>query len=203
MCEKLNELNKLYIIGDYERTSFNLLSKVKWNKIPIDMKEVLRRLDILSSENNFEDSVKILRENNIHKSIQGMVFIDGSDIKIYYNPRYNEKDLTENKINFILAHEFAHSILHNNEIINMQGFIDFYELDNNQNDKKEIESNILAGEILMPRKVFITLFETARETKSIRQTKEALSEIFNVPVNLVDERIKYLNLINENYRQTN
>lgn len=200
MCKKLNELNKLYFIGDYERTSFNLLSKVKWNKIPIDMKEVLRRLDILSSKNNFEDSEKILRENNIHKSIQGMVFIDESDIKIYYNPRYNEKDLTENEINFILAHEFAHSILHRNEIINMQGFIDFYGLDNNQNDKKEIEANILAGEILMPRKVFITLFETARETKNLKQTKEALSEIFNVPENVIIDRMRYLNLINENYR---
>lgn len=48
------------------------------------MIKVLERiLDIPYSKHGFKDSEKILEENNIHEIIQGMVYRDELNIKIY------------------------------------------------------------------------------------------------------------------------
>ena len=44
MCKKLDELRSLYVLGDYEKTSANLMKKVEWNDIPVKIEVILDRL---------------------------------------------------------------------------------------------------------------------------------------------------------------
>ncbi len=101
------------------------------------------------------------------------------------------------KINFTLAHELAHSILHTKDIDEKGGFLDLYRLDDDLHnlDEKEIEANTLAGEILMPKETFITSYQVCiNDKKTFEETINSLSILFNVSSNVVKARIDYLGL---------
>ena len=56
MCKKLDELRSLYVLGDYEKTSANLMKKVEWNDIPVKIEVILDRLGIPFNEKEFTQS---------------------------------------------------------------------------------------------------------------------------------------------------
>ena len=129
MCKKLDELRSLYVLGDYEKTSANLMKKVEWNDIPVKIEVILDRLGIPFNEKEFTQSEAELKQNNIKVGVQGMVHVEKDNIEIFYNSTYQGKRATKHKISFTLAHELSHSILHANEIDANKGFLDFYRLD--------------------------------------------------------------------------
>ena len=192
MCKKLDELRSLYVLGDYEKTSSNLMKKVEWNDIPVKIEVILDRLGIPFNEKEFTQSEAELKQNNIKVGVQGMVHVEKDNIEIFYNSTYQGKRATK--------HELSHSILHANEIDANKGFLDFYRLDDEGeyiDDVKEVEANTMAGEILLPRNTFTALFKTAMKEKTLQETKKALSEVFDVSIAVIDARIKYLKLEND------
>ncbi|MFR1685966.1 MAG: ImmA/IrrE family metallo-endopeptidase [Massilimicrobiota timonensis] len=205
MCDKLNALRKLYVSGNYEKTAKNLLDKCQWNIIPVDISYILDCLNIPFNSKDFSESEHKLQESDINQGIQGMIHVTGENIDIFYNKKFNptqnstpkEKDSCIHKINFTLAHELAHSIIHTRDIDENGGFLDFYRLDDDlqNNDEKEVEANTLAGEILMPKEIFIASFAACKLSgKSFEETLNSLSILFNVSVNVINARIKYLQL---------
>ena len=141
MCKKLDELRSLYVLGDYEKTSANLMKKVEWNDIPVKIEVILDRLGIPFNEKEFTQSEAELKQNNIKVGVQGMVHVEKDNIEIFYNSTYQGKRATKHKISFTLAHELSHSILHANEIDANKGFLDFYRLDDEDeyiDDDKEV-----------------------------------------------------------------
>lgn len=205
MCYKLNILRELYVPGDYERTANNLLERTQWKIIPVNIKAILSRLNIPYGSKDFAYSEDELQKNNINEGIQGMIHVEQDNIDIFYNSRFdvnedaNEKDIQSSihKINFTLAHELAHSILHTEDIDKNRGFLDFYRLDNTSLvlDEKEIEANILAGEILMPKVIFSAAYQACiQDNKTFDETVNSLSILFNVSVNVIKARIDYLKL---------
>ena len=200
MCKKLDELRSLYVLGDYEKTSANLMKKVEWNDIPVKIEVILDRLGIPFNKKEFTQSEAELKQNNIKVGVQGMVHVEKDNIEIFYNSTYQGKRATKHKISFTLAHELSHSILQANEIDANKGFLDFYRLDDEDeyiDDDKEVEANTMAGEILLPRNTFTALFKTAMKEKTLQETKKALSEVFDVSIAVIDARIKYLKLEND------
>lgn len=205
MCDKLEELRKLYVSGNYEKTAFNLLKKTEWNIIPIDIKAILSRLNIPFNSKDFSTSENKLQKLFNNQGIQGMIHVSGDNIDIYYNSKFNPKDnatkedieSSMHKINFTLAHELAHSILHTKDIDEKGGFLDLYRLDDKSYDldEKEIEANTLAGEILMPKEMFIASHQVCiNDNKTFEETINSLSILFNVSANVVKARIEYLKL---------
>ena len=207
MCDKLERLKQFYIPGNYEKTSQNLMNAVNWDIIPVDIKEILSRLNIPFYSKDFNESESELQKMGYSDKIQGMIHVEGEDIDIFYNNKFNpsnnanEKEIksSEHKINFTLAHELAHSILHAQDISSNGGLVDLYRSEDTI-DVKEIEANTLAGEILMPRKPFVTFFNVCiSDNKTIQETINSLSILFNVSENVVKARINYLGLdSNEN-----
>lgn len=200
MCEKLKKLQKLNIANNYQATAENLFSATQWSSIPVDIVEILKRLEIPYGEKDFSDSEEILKSNNISMSIQGMVHIDNENIKIFYNPKFKDKKASEQKIRFTLAHELAHSILNGDKIDEDGVFIDLYRTDeaidiNTEIGEMEYEANILAGEILLPTNVFKVLYRVLRDDgRSIADIYKSLSNIFDVSKTVVKAKIDYLQL---------
>lgn len=200
MCEKLKKLQKLNIANNYQATAENLFSATQWSSIPVDIVEILKRLEIPYGEKDFSDSEEILKSNNISMSIQGMVHIDNENIKIFYNPKFKDKNASEQKIRFTLAHELAHSILNGDKIDEDGVFIDLYRTDeaidiNTEIGEMEYEANILAGEILLPTNVFKVLYRVLRDDgRSIADIYKSLSNIFDVSKTVVKAKIDYLQL---------
>ena len=206
MCDKLKKLQKLNVANNYQATAENLFSATQWSSIPVDIEEILKRLKIPYGEKDFSDSEKILnseeilKSNNISMSIQGMVHIDNENIKIFYNPKFKDKNASEQKIRFTLAHELAHSILNGDKIDEAGGFIDLYRTDeaidiNTEIGGREYEANILAGEILLPTDVFKVLYRVLRDDgRSIADIYKSLSNIFDVSKTVVKAKIDYLQL---------
>ena len=64
MCKKLDELRSLYVLGDYEKTSANLMKKVEWNDIPVKIEVILDRLGIPFNEKEFTQSEAELKQNS-------------------------------------------------------------------------------------------------------------------------------------------
>ena len=83
MCKKLDELRSLYVLGDYEKTSANLMKKVEWNDIPVKIEVILDRLGIPFNEKEFTQSEAELKQNNIKVGVQGMVHVEKDNIEIF------------------------------------------------------------------------------------------------------------------------
>lgn len=201
MCDKLKKLQKLNVANNYQATAENLFSATQWSSIPVDIEEILKRLEIPYGEKDFSNSEKILKSNNIlSMSVQGMVHIDNENIKIFYNPKFKDKNASEQKIRFTLAHELAHSILNGDKIDEDGGFIDLYRTDeaidiNTEIGEMEYEANILAGEILLPTNVFKVIYRVLRDDgRSIADIYKSLSNIFDVSKTVVKAKIDYLQL---------
>lgn len=205
MCDKLDTLRQLYVSGNYEKTAQNLLEQSNWKIIPVDIQAILSILDIPFNSKDFSNSETKLQKVLNNQGIQGMIHVSGDNIDIFYNSKFNPKEheSTKNmessihKINFTLAHELAHSILHTKDIDENGGYLDFYRLDDDLHDlsEKEIEANTLAGEILMPKETFIASYKVCiNEGKTFEETINSLSILFNVSTNVVKARVKYLQL---------
>ena len=201
MCDKLKKKKKLNVANNYQATAENLFSATQWSSIPVDIEEILKRLEIPYGEKDFSNSEKILKSNNIlSMSVQGMVHIDNENIKIFYNPKFKDKNASEQKIRFTLAHELAHSILNGDKIDEDGGFIDLYRTDeaidiNTEIGEMEYEANILAGEILLPTNVFKVIYRVLRDDgRSIADIYKSLSNIFDVSKTVVKAKIDYLQL---------
>ena len=191
--------DSLNIENDYQKTARNLFKEVDWNQIPVDIEKILQKLDIPFQSKDFSDSERSIKDKDVDAIIQGMVHVEQDNIRIYYNPKYKDKDVTKTKKTFTLAHELAHCILHANEINEKQGFLDLYRTDeeidiNTQEGQREYSANALAGEILMPSDIFITFYEILIEKKSFTDTISSLSRLFAISKTVVKAKIDYLKL---------
>lgn len=114
-------------------------------------------------------------------SILGAAFSKGNNLAIFYR-----KFDTYNRKIFTIAHELGHCCKHSDNLK-----IAHVELrtTNNYIDKREIEANIFAGELLIPEKVLMDNYKSF-----IIPSLNALSKIFGVSSNVMAARLDYLNL---------
>lgn len=101
-------------------------------------------------------SLNVIKTTFTDCTIDGMLKYEGEQKNIYVN-----KTQPENRQRFTVAHEIGHYILHR-DMVNLQGGNILYRK-SNQNDPIEIQANIFAGAILMPKKEIIAAYKALKD----------------------------------------
>lgn len=178
MCAKIEQLNGL--------SAENILEMfAEDNLIPVDISQICYDLQIRVNSADFGKVENLLypREVKIKGDILGAVIVDNDDIAILYR-----KGDSKNRIRFTLAHELAHCCLH------MRPDDDFhfeFRTDEKSNSPKEIEANIFAGELLIPKPSLDIILKDIKIIDA--NIIELLSNMFVVSNNVMRERLKGLN----------
>lgn len=114
--------------------------------------------------------------------ITGILYTTDENIGIFY--KYNDP---YNRVRFTLAHELAHCCLHADTI--EQRHIET-RTKNNAKEPREIQANIFAGEILIPKYTLDLVYNKFISTPPIN----VLARIFEVSISVMKTRLDYLEL---------
>lgn len=173
MCKILKKLNGL--------TANELLDKYRISsKPPIDLEKLLVKIGINVRPFDFGHIEKI--SGYEQGDILGAAISEGDNISILYN-----RNNAPNRQIFTIAHELGHCCLHSKDLE-----IKHIELRKNgyvHRDKKEIDANIFAGEILIPQKSLMKIYKD-----HVLPSISYLSSLFKVSKNVMTARLDYLNL---------
>lgn len=147
-------------------TPGQLLIACEINNFPVDLNKILSHLNLS------------LEEINLDNEISGILNVKKRTI-------YVEKDHSQPRKNFTIAHELGHYCMH-------QDISDTFEdkifLRTSSVDLYESQANKFAAELLMPRDIFMKII------KEDVDTIEKLAVFFNVSTLAVRVRAKQLNL---------
>lgn len=168
LCDTLDKLKNT--------TAHDLL--VRSNQLystPVDLKEILNKINISCLPYDFKDDGSIL----------GASVAAGNQAAIFYR-----KDEPEgsHRYRFTIAHEIAHCCL---------GHLDpsisavHYRRVGDVSDTAEIAANIFAGELLIPKDSLLSVIQ-----KLYVPSLKTIAEIFAVSENVMEKRLDYLGVTN-------
>lgn len=139
----------------------------------IDITKVATNAGMIVNEVEFEDP-----------NISGMLITNGTQLTVDIN-----RSESEERKRFTIAHEIAHSILHSSKKGN---HIDYRQAIKNYTSKdeltKEVQANMLASAILMPKKLVKNAWERLRDIDDI-------ADLFKVSKRAAAIRLESLGLI--------
>lgn len=119
-------------------------------------------------------------ENNIFKDTASKLIAINSDLQ--YDPKFLQKS------RFIIAHEFAHAILHKRD-----GIVLAHRSKSMRKTKKEREADLFARSLLMPKKLVDQLLCRSSFNQLNTENKiNYMAAIFNVTPKKAQERLKDL-----------
>lgn len=172
MCMTLQRIN-----GMSPEEILNNYWEENRDSYPIDISKILYNMGIRVHAVDFSD---FFDENG---KILGAMIADKNNLALLY--REGE---TKNRSRFTLAHELGHCcLMHINEA--QIPYVE-YRHDGEITDKKEIEANIFAGEILIPEKELYNVL-ISKFPNEIPVSQE-LARVFAVSNNVMRERLKWL-----------
>ncbi len=127
--------------------------------------QIIQKHHILKPKVNLKqiiesDSELIILEKELPNHISGALRVEGKKGTILINRGHSPE-----RKNFTLAHEYAHFVLHR-ENINTHVDENLFFRDDNVKNKREIEANQFAAEILMP--TFMIINEIKKYQKNIQ-----------------------------------
>ncbi len=146
---------------------------------PIQVDELMAKIGISVIEQDFREVEEISGFDV--GSILGAAISNGNDIGIFY-----KEGMTQKTLRFTIAHEFAHCCLDckQDEISHLE-----FRMDKSESDDKELKANEFAGRLLVPEKTLRQVYK-----KFLVPSLSALADIFEVPVNVMRERLEFLKL---------
>ena len=153
--------------------------------IPVNLNKVFKENDIKVVPvdfRTFEDIPEISKTVYEKGAVLGAVAIKDNKINILY-----KEDDSPHRQYFTIAHELAHCCLDAEELA-INGRVDF-RLDIEQPSKEEMEANIFAGALLVPKSALDILYKQIKEPKL-----SILAKIFDVSINVMKARLDYLKL---------
>lgn len=116
---------------------------------PIDLPKLLSKIGVSTLGIDFS-SIEELVKYDSGRIISATVS-NGDNLTIFYR-----KDDTKNRQRFAIAHELAHCCLHSENL--KQNHVELRECKEN-NDPKEFEANVFAGELLMPESTLKEMYD--------------------------------------------
>ena len=184
MCKKLQELSKYKVEDLYD------LFEEEFSNPPINIHRILDKLDVKYSALDF---------NTLDVTVNDINLPEQADMVMGAVGAYSEKDFGEDFVEitvnsndnyhrqrFTLAHELAHCMLHSDRL--KDGRLEL-RTSLTTDEPHEREANILAGEILIPRK----LLKLVCASLPI-PLLPLLAEKFDVSENVMEARLKHLNM---------
>lgn len=152
------------------RLVFGTISK------PIDLDELLRRLNFKIFEGNLDEFYP-------NQNVSGILSIKDGVRKIFINNAHAD---TRNR--FTVVHELGHFFLHDEQLKETGTMLSFRGNYEDRNDLMEAEADYFAAELLMPREIMYVL---ANDSK--KNSVKYLSEYFGVSQPAMARRINDLN----------
>lgn len=172
MCLPINRIyrkNAIEILNDFGNP----------NEIPINLENLLLQIGISALPMDFTDLERKLNKGHI----LGLVLSDANNAVIYYS----END-SPNRQRFTIAHELGHIARHLRPDTNDYPYID-WRIEEEANNMDEKIANIFAGELLIPlhklKEIYLSMS---------RPSSTDLAKIFGTSVNVMEERLNYLNI---------
>lgn len=162
------------------KTSMEILNEYgNMNNVPINLTELLTNIGISALPMDFTDLEKRINKGHI----LGLVLKDDKNAVIYYS-----KNDSPNRQRFTIAHELGHICEHLVPDSTDYPYIDFRIEEECQNDNEK-KANIFAGELLIPlpklKEVYLSM---------TLPTSPALAKRFGTSLNVMEERLNYLNI---------
>ena len=189
MCDKLKKLAG--------KSADDILKEVGMdNAIPVNMDELMRRLNIKVYDYDFDTLEKTKDMKKLVNSlgnIWGMVLTVEQEIVIFLR-----KGLETNGKRFTIAHELAHCCLDGDNLGERHFEFRTTIFSADPCNKKEIKANTFAGELLMPEKA---LREYCSEF--IVPEVNAIANKFKVSVAVAEARLKHLKITYMNLESSN
>lgn len=184
MCKKLEKLSK------YRAEDLYDLFEEEFSNPPINIHKILDKLDVKYYALDF---------NTLDVTVNGINLPEQADMVMGAVAAYSEKDFGEDFVEitvnskdnyhrqrFTLAHELAHCMLHSDRL--KDGRLEL-RTSLTTDEPHEREANILAGEILIPRR----LLKLVCASLPI-PLLPLLAEKFDVSENVMEARLKHLNM---------
>lgn len=131
------------------------------------------------------DLVLILRHLNLSIIEKSLINELSGSLDIVNKKIYLEKNHSQARKNFTIAHELGHYCLHQEVADKFEDKIFFRS---SVTDEHELQANNFAGELLMPKDEFL------KQIKAGTKTIQKLADYFNVSTLAVRVRAKQLNL---------
>lgn len=167
----------------------SILEKCKIARPPIDVYSIARNASIEISDGDFDNT----------DNISGMLYRDDEHTAIAINPNHHP-----NRQRFSIAHELGHYYLHTGGL-----FVDRVdrvnatrhfrnEISSLAIDRKEIEANTFAANLLMPKSFIISEINNIleeRENISAEDLIGILSDIFSVSGTAMAYRLENLGIL--------
>lgn len=172
MCEVLKNMRN--------KSAMDLLKENGISLTPqINISLLLQRLGIKEVAADFSDIEKILQYDS--GEILGITFAQEKQVGIFYR-----SSDSINRRRFTMAHEIAHCCLHTDTLTDKH-----IELRSSktQNDPREYNANVFAGELLIPESSLKMIYE-----QLLVPSLPGLSEIFQVSTNVMAKRLDYLKM---------
>lgn len=169
MCQKL-----LGLIGKTPEEILKISKQT--DEIPIKLEKVVEAIGVYRQPTTFDDIEKFEK-----RKVVGLVLVSGDNVGIFY-----DKDATLEEKRFIIAREIGHCCLHGDALI--AGYVEFLH-NNGYKDEHEKEASEFAAKLLIPEHSLISVYN-----RLILPSIDGLSEIFEVPKNLMIFRLKSLRL---------
>jgi Zn-dependent peptidase ImmA (M78 family) len=116
-----------------------------------------------------------------YDSIEGALF--SKENKTKWGICYNSAISNEGRINFTIAHELGHYLLHRKIIDNIECQRNTLESFNGSNDQIEIDANIFACNLLMPKEDMAKILLASEPTTS--DTLKCLASRYNVSLSAI------------------
>ena len=180
-CSAILKKRKSMEISDlHNKTSEEILSiSGQAASVPVDVKAILEKLNISAIPFDFSEIEEKLPEEYAGLNILGALISNDDNAAILYSSKDKQDS---HRMRFTIAHEIAHCCLHGT-----RQHIEF-RIDGDLDDD-EIAANTYAGELLIPEKALKDIIK-----QLLVPTITALADIFDVSINVMSERIKYLQL---------
>ena len=176
MCKPLQQLKGF--------TAQELITKFDLDRsFPVDLGRVMKyyKISLLATDfRELEEFPEIVEETKKRGAVLGAVASKGDNLVILYN-----KDDTRHRQKFTIAHELAHCCLHADQL-EAKGHIQ-YRIDSDTNNQEEINANIFAGELLIPKSAIDIIYRTIH-----CPSLDVLVNIFDVSKNVLRARLDYL-----------
>lgn len=172
MCEVLKNMRNKSAMDLLKENGISLTP-------PINISLLLQRLGIKEVAADFSDIEKILQYDS--GEILGITFAQEKQVGIFYR-----SSDSINRRRFTMAHEIAHCCLHTDTLTDKH-----IELRSSktQNDPREYNANVFAGELLIPESSLKMIYE-----QLLVPSLSGLSEIFQVSTNVMAKRLDYLKM---------
>lgn len=167
---------------DIQNSLFQYKDVLMWNNMSGKPLELLNSKEVLKLLNFQSKELQSLGTNQYNEEIAGIIDTSLFEVKI-------SKMYSKEIMNFTLAHELGHALLHNDVINHRERPFDNYS-DRLQRPTKEYQADKFASFFLMPKKLVEAIFKEQFGTTLISLNEESAFSLTNSSFSLLRKRVK-------------